>query len=142
MIYSMEFKYEALLKRAREKLPIKVSATQERFEVPKVLWLIQGVKTIISNFGNICTIFNRPQEHLLKYLQRELATPANIDGPRLIMGRKLQAEAINNKLVQYANDFVICKVCKKPDTKLIKEDRITYMHCMACGAKNPIKAKI
>ncbi len=138
----MELKYEELLKRARANLPKKVSAIQERFEIPKASLLIQGTKTVISNFNQICEIFNRPQEHLLKYLQRELATPASIDGPRLVLGRKLLADNINSKLIQYASDFVICKVCKKPDTKLRKEGRITYMHCMACGAKNPIRAKI
>jgi len=138
----MEFKYKELLKRARERLPKSISVSAERFEVPKASWLLQGAKTIVNNFNQICQIFNRPQEHLLKYLQRELATPASIDGPRLVLGRKLQASSINNKLTDYAKDFVICKECKKPDTKLIKEGKITYMHCMACGAKNPVRAKI
>ncbi len=142
LIVVMGFKYEDLLKRAREKLPKKISVSQERFEIPSANLLAQGAKTVISNFNQICVTFNRPQEHLLKYLQRELATPANIDGPRLILGRKILADIINNKLMQYSTDFVICKECKKPDTKLIKEGRITYISCMACGAKNPVKAKM
>ncbi len=133
--------YEELLKKAREKLPEK-QITTERFEIPKVKGHVQGNKTVISNFTQIASIFGREQEHLLKYLQRELATPASIDGPRLVLGRKLSASLINSKVEQYALDFVLCKICKKPDTHLIKENKVLFMKCQACGAKNPIRARI
>jgi len=137
----MEFNYEDLLKEAKKKLPeVKVSA--ERFEVPKVTGHIQGNKTIISNFVQICDIFRREQAQVLKYLQRELATPATIDGPRLVLGRKISANLINAKVIQYAKDFVICGECGKPDTTLIKDDRFFSLKCNACGAKQPVKAKI
>jgi translation initiation factor 2 subunit 2 len=137
----MEYNYENLLKKAKASLPSTTTQT-ERFEIPKVQGHVQGNKTIISNFNQICSILRRDQQHLLKYLQRELATPAQIDGPRLILGRKLLSSLINQKIEQYTNNFVICPECKKPDTKLIKEDRIYFIKCMACGAKHPIKAKI
>ena len=35
-----------------------------------------------------------------------------------------------------------CKDCGKPDTELIKEDRFTFIHCLACGAKHSIRNKI
>ena len=87
-------------------------------------------------------MLNRPQDQLLKYLQRELATPAEIDGPRLILGRKISSSIINQKIKQYCDDFVICKECRKPDTQIIKEDRIMFLKCMVCGARQPIRAKI
>ena len=87
-------------------------------------------------------MFHRDAEHLLKFLQRELATPAVIDGPRLVLGRKISSQLINSKVEQYATDFVLCKECGKPDTKIIKEDRIWSLKCTACGAKQPIRSKI
>ena len=133
--------YEQLLKKAKSSLPeIKVSS--ERFELPKAIGHVQGNKTIISNFANITKTFNRNPAHLLKYLLRELASPGNLDGPRLILGRKIPASLINDKIKQYAEEFVLCYVCKKPDTILIKDDRITIMKCTACGAKNPVRARI
>ena len=78
----------------------------------------------------------------LKYLLRELATPGNVDGPRLVLGRKISSSIINGKIERYVNDFVLCPVCKKPDTTLTKEDRITMIKCSACGSKNPVHAKI
>lgn len=133
--------YEKLLDLAKAKLP-DVKLTHERFEVPGVSGHIQGTKTIITNFAQICTTLHRPQEQLLKYLQRELATPAELDGPRLVLGRKISSNIINQKIDQYSIDFVICKECRKPDTQLFKEDRVLFIKCSACGAKQPVRAKI
>ncbi|MBU2638427.1 MAG: translation initiation factor IF-2 subunit beta [Nanoarchaeota archaeon] len=133
--------YDALLKRAREELP-DVALKSERFEMPRVKGHVEGNKTIIANFLDICNAFRREPAQVLKYLQRELATPAHIDGPRLILGRKLTSVLINNKLEQFARDFVLCPECSRPDTVLKKEGGILVMHCTACGAKHTIKAKI
>jgi len=133
--------YEKLLERAKANLP-EIKQTTERFELPKVTGHIQGNKTVISNFSMIAKTLNRDQNHLLKYLLKELASPGSIDGPRLILGRKISSSLINAKIEQYTNEFVLCPVCKKPDTILKKEERITMMKCTACGAKNPVRTKI
>jgi translation initiation factor 2 subunit 2 len=133
--------YETLLKKAKAQLPEKKEAT-ERFEIPKVMGRIEGNKTIITNYLQICQTLRREPEQILKYLQRELAVPASIDGPRLVLGSKIPSKMINQKVFNYAHSFVICKECKKPDTKIIKEGRISFLKCLACGAKHPIKSKI
>ena len=115
---------------------------KERFELQEVKSIIQGNKTIISNFSSIVSQIRREAQHLLKFLLRELATPGNIDGPRLILGRKISSRLIQQKVEEYVKIFVLCPECKKPDTKLIKEDKILSIKCMACGAKHTIKSKI
>ena len=116
-----------------------MSEKKERFEIPKAQGHVQGSKTIVTNFNQIVTILGREQQHLLKYLQRELATPASVDGPRLILNRKISSYLINLKIEQYVNTFVLCPDCKKPDTKLLKENKILFIKCMACGARHPVK---
>ena len=138
----MAYDYPALLKRAKDRLPESAKHSGERFEIPKVTGHLQGSKTVISNFAQIVDALHREPQHLLKYLQRELASPAEIEGPRLVLKRKISASQINAKIVQYANEFVLCPDCKKPDTKLVKEDRFLYLRCTACGAKHPIKSRI
>ncbi|MEK6816123.1 MAG: translation initiation factor IF-2 subunit beta [Nanoarchaeota archaeon] len=133
--------YEALLKRARHDMPESISSGQ-RFEMPKVHGHIQGNRTVLTNFLDICGIFRRDPQHVIKYLQRELATPAQMDGPRLILGSKLNPAFINSKIEKYANEFVLCYDCKKPDTQLITENNILIIKCTACGAKHNVKAKI
>ena len=56
--------------------------------------------------------------------------------------QKLANRRINEKIRQYANEFVLCFECGKPDTKIEKDGELTYMKCTACGAKNFVKAKI
>ena len=133
--------YVNLLKKAKQEIP-KIAEESSRFEIPEAKWHLEGNKTIIVNFVQIANTINRDPLHLLKFLQRELATPADIDNNRLILKRKLSASLINSKIELYINTFVICKECKKPDTKIVTENKVHIMKCMACGSRHPIRAKI
>jgi translation initiation factor 2 subunit 2 len=133
--------YAHLLKRAHELLPQK-ALTTERLEVPKVLGHIQGNKTVISNFHSIAGVIRRPIDHFLKYILKELATSGEITKSALILGTKVPASRLNEKIQQYLKDFVICPECKRPDTKLEKEDNVTFIKCSACGARHAVKVRI
>ncbi len=130
-----------MLKRAKKDLPENLQKV-ERFEVPKIRGHIQGNKTIISNFVQIANLLNRKPEHLLKYVLKELATPGDIKKNVVIFGTKVPASKINDKVQKYVDQFVICKECGKPDTKLTKEGNIFFIKCQACGAKHSVFAKI
>jgi translation initiation factor 2 subunit 2 len=118
------------------------NVSTERFEIPKVKGHWEGTKTILTNFGEMVGILRRPQEHFLKFLLKELATPGKVDNGRLILNRKLSSRLINEKVEKYANEFVICQECKKPDTELIKEHRLNFIHCLACGTKRHVRGEI
>lgn len=133
--------YEKLLKKAVSELPESAKLT-ERFEVPKVKGHLEGNKTIISNFSQIANTLRRDIEHLLKYVLKEIAAPGKISGNRVIIGRKVGASEINEKIKQYAQEFVLCNECGKPDTEIIKEGGFNYLKCHACGSKHPVKSKI
>ena len=133
--------YESLLKRAQELLPQKSTAA-ERLEVPKVLGHIQGNRTVVSNFHNIADVIRRPVDHFLKYILKELATSGELSKSALIPGTKVPASRINEKIQQYLKDFVICPECKRPDTKLEREDNVTFIKCSACGARHAVKVRI
>ncbi|MFH1053426.1 MAG: translation initiation factor IF-2 subunit beta [Candidatus Woesearchaeota archaeon] len=133
--------YEKSLERAYENLPDAV-LEKERFEVPKVRGHIQGNKTVIGNFYQIASTIRRPPEHLLKYILKELATPGDLKRNALMIGTKTSAARINEKIKKYVEEFVICKECGKPDTKLIKEGEFLNLKCQACGAKRIVKSKI
>ncbi len=130
--------YEALLERAKQLVP-KVAEIKQRFEIPKVKGHIEGNKTVVSNFLQIARVLHRKPEHLLKFLQRELATPGELRGDFLILGSKVPASRLNEKINLYAKIFVICKECQKPDTELVREQGVLMVKCHACGAKHPVK---
>ncbi len=133
--------YEELLKRARKELP-EISKEVSRFEVPKVLGHVQGNRTVISNFHQIADALGRPVEHFLKYILKELATPGDLKSSALIIGTKVPASRVNEKIRQYVKDFVMCEECNRPDTKLVKEDKTTFIKCSVCGARHAVKVRI
>ncbi|NJL43720.1 MAG: translation initiation factor IF-2 subunit beta [Nitrosarchaeum sp.] len=133
--------YEAMLRRAKELLPDDVVAT-ERFVIPKVKGHIEGQKTIINNFEAIAKHLGRKPAHLLKFLQKELATPGELKKQSVVFGTKLAASRINEKIDAYADVFVTCKTCGKPETKLAKEGSAVIMRCQACGARAAVRSKI
>ncbi|MEK6914279.1 MAG: translation initiation factor IF-2 subunit beta [Nanoarchaeota archaeon] len=133
--------YENLLEEAYKNLkPIEYNG--ERFEIPKIEGHLEGTKTILTNMPQIVSYIRRDQNHLLKYLLKELATSGSIKNGRLVLMRKLASQKINDKIESYCKEFVICSQCNKPDTELIKEKGFLFMHCLACGAKHSVRSKI
>jgi len=135
---SMKYDYEALLKRARSQLPETV-AKRERLEIPKLQYVVVGTRTIIHNFNEIAEVLNRDPQHLLKFLTGELATAALIQEGRVIFQGKFPRETLEKLLQRYMDAFVTCPVCKRPDTKIVKEKRLSFLVCMACGAKSSVR---
>ena len=133
--------YEQMLDSGRKNLPEAVFQ-KERFEIPKAMGHVQGNRTIISNFNQIANVLQRNTEHLLKYILKELATPGDVKPKGLLLGTKISATRFNEKVRQYANEYVLCSDCGKPDTQLIKEGGFLFLKCTACGSKHPIKRRM
>ncbi|MEK6854869.1 MAG: translation initiation factor IF-2 subunit beta [Nanoarchaeota archaeon] len=130
--------YEQLLKKAYEKVKV-VERGSERFEVPKVEGQVMGNNTVITNISPIANYLRRPVEHLTKFLQKELAVYVKLENGRLILKTKMNSFIVNEKIDKYTREFVICNECKKPDTEIISEKGVKYKHCLACGAKSPVR---
>ena len=137
----MSNEYEALLKRAKEQIPEEISST-ERLEIPKIKGHIQGNKTIISNLPQIAKILDRPIEHILKFILKELATAGDIKNTSVLFNNKLSAHKLNEKIDKYSKLFVVCKECGKPETKLKKDNNVNIITCQACGAKYTVAYRI
>ena len=129
--------YEKLLDDAYNNIK-KVETSKGRFEIPKIEGHFSGKKTILTNFSQVTSHLRRNPEHFQRYLLKELAVSGKKSGDRLILNKKISRDKINKKIKDYVEDFVLCKECKKPDTEIVKEDRLTFLHCLACGAKHPI----
>ncbi|MFH0961649.1 MAG: translation initiation factor IF-2 subunit beta [archaeon] len=133
------YSYEEMLARAKSLLP-KTTGTEVLFQIPKADVVIEGSKTLIRNYLELCDILQRKPEHFLKFLNRELATPGMIEGTRLVLKGKLGYSLITQRVEEYVKEFVFCPACGRHETTLIKEDRLTMMKCNACGAVNSVRA--
>ncbi len=135
----MKFDYNELLERARSQLPPDVSE-RKRFEVPKPRSITIGMKTFVQNFKEICDALNRDPQHLLRYLSREMATAGTLSGSRAVFQGRFRYDTIERLIQHYTVVFVTCPVCKRPDTKIVKEKRLSFMVCEACGARSSVRS--
>jgi translation initiation factor 2 subunit 2 len=129
--------YRALLDRARANLPV-VKVASERFQIPEADVMTDGKNTVIRNFQEIAEVLRRDPAHVIGYLARELGCPGVLDLPRGILKSRVSKEAIAQRLREYTDKYVICSECKRPDTHLSKEGRLTLLICEACGAQRPV----
>lgn len=134
----MKTSYRDLLKRAHSELPPEVFE-QKRFEIPKTRSATIGMRTIVVNYKEIADALNRDPLHLLRYLSHEMATAGAIDGGRAIFQGKFYRDTLDRLIERYVEEFVVCPICKRPDTKIVKEKRFSFLTCEACGAKSSLR---
>jgi len=134
----MKKDYDELLKRARSQLP-STAFEHKRFEIPKPRSFVIGMRTIIQNFKEISDTLNRDPQHVLKFLSKEMATAGTLDGARALFKGKFGRTTVERLIKRYAEEFVTCPVCKRPDTKIVKEKRLYFLKCEACGARSSIR---
>jgi translation initiation factor 2 subunit 2 len=134
----MKYDYDELLKRACSQMP-EVSLKRERLELPPLYITTVGMRTIISNFKEVADVLSRDPQHILKFLTREMATAATFHESRAVFQGKFKRDSFERLLQRYMESFVTCPVCKRPDTKIMKEKRLSFLLCNACGAKSSIK---
>ena len=134
----MEYDYDKLLKRARSQIP-EIATKQERLELPRLRFSIIGMRTMIYNFREVADALNRDPQHLLRFLTGEMATAATSQESRVIFQGKFPADTLERLMQRYVESFVVCPVCKRPDTKIVKEKRLSFLVCAACGARSSIK---
>ena len=131
--------YEELLEKALSELPEHV-VKRERFEIPRVNAFREGSRTIIKNFSQIAKAVNRSEEHIYKYLVKSLGTAGFLEAGRLTLQGKFTEDEIQKEVDSYVKEYVLCRECGAPDTVLVREDRILFVRCMACGAKHPVRS--
>ncbi len=131
--------YEDLLKRAKTNLPKTVEA-HERFQIPLADIQVEGKTTILRNFVEICETIRRPPDQVLAYLLREIGTAGVLEDRRVVFKGKVTANQVQERIQGYVENYVLCSECTRPDTKLIKEDRVAILECEACGARRSVKA--
>jgi translation initiation factor aIF-2, beta subunit, putative len=132
--------YLSLLDRAKEELPETVE-DHERFSVPEADVLQEGKITVVRNFIDISEALRRDPQHVLQFLLRELGTPGNIEGRRVVFKAKLSPVQIADRIQNYTDTFVMCSECGLPDTHMLKDGRTLILECEACGAKRPVNVR-
>lgn len=133
--------YEGMLKRIQGSLGDSKKTSSNRFELPAVDVMWEGQKTFLRNFSEFPKVLRRDPDKVLQYLSKEFAVPAERLGDKAMFIGKRDADDFTRLFQIYVKDYLECHTCKSPDTKIVKENRITFLICEACGAKSTLKGK-
>lgn len=96
-------------------------------------------KIYILNFKDVCASINREPQVVSTYIGKELNVQTSISGNEaLIIHGTYRRNQIESIIKRYVINSVQCQLCKTQDTKIEKIDRITYIICNKCHAKNAI----
>ncbi len=133
--------YENLLNRIKDKLGETDKESQTRFELPIVDVMWEGQKTFLRNFSEFPKILRRDPDKVLQYLSKEFAVPAERLGDKAMFVGRRAPDDFTRLFQIYVKDYLECPTCKSPDTKILKENRISFLICEACGAKSTLKGK-
>jgi translation initiation factor 2 subunit 2 len=132
--------YRKLLKNFQDK-SFSRSNNNDRFKLPEIEIFYEGNTTVIKNFDKISDAVNRDQDHILKLLLGSIGTAGEINKGRLIFQGKIPSKAIQDKMKEYIDTFVMCSECNRPDTHLVKQGRTILIRCDACGAFRSVKSR-
>ena len=133
-----DFEYDALLDRARDRIPKDISE-RNRWTMRPPEILVEGGQTILRNFAAIVDSMDRDPKHVYQYLVNELGTSGTREQVRVMFKGRIPPKRIKEKLVGYVKAYILCEQCRAPDTRFIKEDRTTLLKCQACGATRPVR---
>jgi translation initiation factor 2 subunit 2 len=139
-----EYTYEELLDRVVNLLqannPDLVEKKRRNIKPPQ-LTLLSSKKTLWINFQEICSMMQRPSDHVFQFFMAELGTEGSIDGnQRLVIRGKYVPKYIESLLRKYVVEYVTCEMCRSPNTDLERDSssRLYFCNCRDCGSSRSV----
>jgi translation initiation factor 2 subunit 2 len=139
-----DYSYDELLDRVVNLLqannPDLVEKKRRNIKPPQ-LTLLSSKKTLWINFQEICSMMQRPSDHVFQFFMAELGTEGSIDGnQRLVIRGKYVPKYIESLLRKYVVEFVTCEMCRSPNTDLERDSgsRLYFCNCRDCGSSRSV----
>ncbi|WP_121741315.1 translation initiation factor IF-2 subunit beta [Natronorubrum halophilum] len=129
--------YESSLNRAMEEVP-DIGGDEQRLQIPDAQIQKDGAFTRFTNLGEIADVLSREDEHLHRFIQREMGTSGKFEDGRGRYNGTFSERDFNVAVEAYVDEYVLCSECGLPDTRLVREDRTPMLRCDACGAFRPV----
>jgi translation initiation factor 2 subunit 2 len=128
------------LERAMSRLPAS-KGTEDRFVIPPPKIFYEGKTTVLENFASIADALNRDPDHLMKFILQEMGTAGKVEGQHAVFQGRFTEQSLERHIDSYVQEYVICSECHRPDTQLIRSDRVLMLKCEACGAHRPVRKR-
>ena len=121
-----------------------------------------GIKTVIANLPSVAHSLSRPpsckylvsirvqsscahiKSDVIKYFGFELGAQTNTNpaDDRWIINGAHEASKLQDYLDGFINKFVLCKMCKNPETDVNIKDGGIMLDCKACGRRSDIDLRL
>ena len=129
--------YGSSLDRAMEDVP-DIGGDEQRLDIPDPQAQKDGAFTRFTNLGEIADVLGREEEHVHRFVQRELGTSGKLGDGRARYNGSFSGTEFGAAVDAYVEEYVLCSECGLPDTRLVREDRTPMLRCDACGAFRPV----
>lgn len=124
----------------------KVIDCEYRYKMPAVICGTEssgnGIKTAIINYKSIGDHLHRSPEELVKFMEYNLHTKSKCTYDRLLLNGNFTKEHLQSCIYEYIETFVLCKVCRLPETVYRYKKKDLMYKCMSCGHRDFILDKL
>ncbi|MDK6028350.1 translation initiation factor IF-2 subunit beta [Ignisphaera sp. 4213-co] len=132
------YDYEKLLNMVYERLPKRVVA--RAYDIPSLEVDYVGDHTVIKNFNVVCERIRREPRIVMRFLLKELAMPGSLNPDNsLIIYKRVSTKSIQGLYTRFLESYVRCSTCGSYDTELVREGKVWFIKCLACGAITYVK---
>lgn len=90
-----------------------------------------GIKTVLVNVNDIESELYRDKYELCKYLS--IVCNTNYDNN--VLNGRFDTAYLQDKIFDYIEEYVLCSMCKLPETKYKISKKTIYSKCQACSYK-------
>eukprot|EP01125_Pyxidicula_operculata_P021655 TRINITY_DN847_c0_g1_i2.p1 TRINITY_DN847_c0_g1~~TRINITY_DN847_c0_g1_i2.p1 ORF type:complete len:197 (+),score=29.48 TRINITY_DN847_c0_g1_i2:105-695(+) len=137
------YDYDSMLERLFEVFEeITVDYGIKTIEPPQIGRI--GKKVIWTNFQKTCKTIDREIPHVKSFVEAELGSVCTLGAEnKLVIRGRFKSSEIQSILKKYIIEYVKCRTCNGPNTKLKKMNRNYFVTCDNCNASNcvlPVKS--
>jgi len=117
-----------------------LSSTNSKLIIPDPIIKQNTTNTCWENVKKTLQAINRPPDHFIEFLNKELKTGEWISSSKsdgILMIGKIKSAQIKYVISEYIKQYVICNVCKSTDTIMDKNKdlRVYYLECNKCKSQ-------
>lgn len=122
--------------------PLKRDDGFYRYKMPALETKVEssgnGVKTILSNFNEVCQAINRPPAALVKRI-KSLGTKVFESNSKMTAMGRHDAARLQQAIDDFILSTVLCHYCQSPETSCYADSQDNVcLYCAACGKTKPL----
>ena len=101
-------------------------------------------KVAIVNMPQVARALNRPPEEVVKYLGQVLSSNGSYSAKtrEYLVGGTYTTATLQQKLLDYCEAFVVCGLCRNPETEYRVRRNAVFLKCLACGGKTEVDGEL